>query len=126
MEEEHGLSTELIDARSIVPFNYEKVIESVKKTGRIIVTGDACERGSMLNDFAQNINELAFDYLDGPPVVVRARNWITPSTDLEDYFFPQPQWIIDAIHQNIVPLEGHKVENDFSKAEKIKRHQNGV
>ena len=48
-------STEIIDARSIVPFDYSLVIESVKKTGRILLASDACERGSVLKDMAQNI-----------------------------------------------------------------------
>ncbi len=95
LEEKYGLSTEVIDARSLVPFNYEKVIDSVKKTGRIVITGDACARGSHMNDLAQNISELAFDYLDAPPVVVGAKNWITPAHELEDAFFPQKSWIID-------------------------------
>ena len=72
LEEKWGLSAEVIDARTIVPFNYEKVLESVKKTGRILLSSDACERGSHLKDMAQTISELAFDYLDAPPVVVGA------------------------------------------------------
>ncbi len=68
----------------------EKVIESVKKTGRIVVTGDACERGSHMKDFAQNITELCFDYLDAPPIVVGAKNWITPAHELERYFSLSP------------------------------------
>ena len=44
LQEKYGLSAEVIDARSIVPFDYSIVMESVKKTGRIVVTGDACER----------------------------------------------------------------------------------
>lgn len=50
----------------------------MKKTGRIVVTGDACERNSFMRNLASNITELAFDYLDAPPVVVGAKNWITP------------------------------------------------
>lgn len=42
LEEQYGISAEVIDARSIVPFDYEKVIESVKKTGKIVLVGDAC------------------------------------------------------------------------------------
>ena len=45
LEEKYGVSAEIIDARSIVPFNYEKVIESVNKTGRLLIVGDAGERG---------------------------------------------------------------------------------
>ncbi len=126
LQEKYGLSSEIIDARSIVPFNYEPVIESVKKTGRILLTSDACERGSILKDMAQNITEMTFDYLDAPPVVVGSRNWITPPFELEEYFFPQESWIIDAIHENILPLEGHQRLNDFSIKEKIQRLKNGV
>jgi 2-oxoisovalerate dehydrogenase E1 component len=126
LEEKYSLSAEVIDARSLVPFNYEIVIESLKKTGRIVITGDATSRGSFLRDLASNITELAFDYLDAPPVVVGSRNWITPAHELEDYFFPQPEWIIDAIHQKIVPLENHTVKNDFSDAEQLDRNARGI
>ena len=89
LEEKYGISCEVIDARSIVPFNFEKVIESVKKTRKILLTSDACERGSALQTFAAKITQFAFDELDGPPVVVGARNWITPADEIEDAFFPQ-------------------------------------
>lgn len=126
LEKKYDISAEVIDARSLVPFNYEKVLESVNKTGRIILTSDASERGSYLKDMAQNITELAFDFLDAPPVVVGARNWIVPAHEMEDYFFPQTDWILDAIHAKIFPLDGHKVKNDFSLEEKIKRSRLGV
>ena len=126
MQEKYGLSVEVIDARSIVPFNYEKVIESVKKTGRILLASDACERGSVLNEMAQTISETAFDYLDAPPVVVGSRNWITPAFELEEYFFPQKEWFIDAVHTKILPLEGHVPTNDFSDQEQLRRSRLGV
>ena len=126
LEEKYEVSAEIIDARSLVPFNYEKVIESVKKTGRILLTGDACERGSHLNDFARNICELAFDYLDAPPVVVGAKNWITPAHELEDYFFPQPGTILDAIHEKIMPLKGHSARNNFTPNEQLRTNRLGV
>ena len=126
LEEKYGLSAEVIDARSIVPFNYEKVIESVKKTGRIVLASDACERGSILNEMAQTISETAFDYLDAPPVVVGSRNWITPAYELEEYFFPQKEWILDAIHTKILPLDGHNPTNDFSSQEQLRRSRLGV
>ncbi len=126
LDEKYGMSAEIIDARSLVPFNYDLVIESVKKTGRIVITGDASSRGSFLNDLARNITELAFDYLDAPPVVVGSRNWITPAFELENSFFPQPHWIIDAIHEKIVPLKGHTVKTNFTEAEQIRRNKMGV
>ncbi|WP_430817195.1 alpha-ketoacid dehydrogenase subunit alpha/beta [Carboxylicivirga sp. RSCT41] len=126
LEEKYGMSAEVIDARSIVPFNYEPVIESLKKTGRILLTSDANERGSFLKDMAQRITELAFDELDAPPVVVGSRNWITPAYELEDYFFPTKDWMIDAIHEKIVPLKGHSVANNFTNAEMIRRSKLGI
>ncbi len=122
----HGVSAEVIDARSLVPFNYEKVIESVKKTGRIIITGDACERGSHLNDFARNITELAFDYLDAPPVVVGAKNWITPAHELEDYFFPQAFWLVDAYHEKLAPIPGYTAKHNFTELEQLESNKKGV
>jgi len=126
LQDKYSISTEIIDARSLVPFNYEPVLESVKKTGRILLTGDASERGSFMNDMARNITELAFDHLDAPAVVVGSRNWIIPAYELEDAFFPQPDWIIDAIHTCILPLEGHIVKNDFSDKTKIERAKRGI
>ncbi|MEN8904428.1 MAG: thiamine pyrophosphate-dependent enzyme [Clostridiales bacterium] len=126
LEEKYNISTEIIDARSIVPFNYEKVIESVKKTGKILLTSDACERGSHLKDMAQNISELVFDYLDAPPVVVGAKNWITPAHELENHFFPQTEWLIDAIHEKIIPLKGHKSVNNYTYNEQIRLNRLGI
>jgi 2-oxoisovalerate dehydrogenase E1 component len=74
LQEKYGLRAEIIDARSISPFNYEKVMTSVKKTGRLLLISDASARGSFLNDMAQTMTELAFDDLDAPPVVVGSRN----------------------------------------------------
>ncbi|HBR03992.1 MAG TPA: dehydrogenase, partial [Ruminiclostridium sp.] len=126
LKEKYGINAEIIDARSLVPFNYEKVIESVKKTGRIIITGDACERNSFMRNLASNITELAFDYLDAPPVVIGAKNWITPAHELETAFFPQPEWIVDAIHERILPLPGHVCTHNFTELEQIRENKLGV
>jgi 2-oxoisovalerate dehydrogenase E1 component len=126
LEKKYGLSVELIDARSLVPFNYEPVMASVKKTGRILLTSDANERGSYLKDMAHNITELCFDDLDAPPVVVGSRNWIIPAHELEDYYFPQAAWMVDAVHEKILPLKGHKVSNDFTNEKKIWRAARGI
>lgn len=126
LSEKYGVEAEVIDARSIVPFNYEKVVESVKKTGRIILASDACARGSILNDFAQNISELCFDYLDAPAVVCGAKNWITPPFEFDAEFFPQANWIIDYINDKIMPLKGHVSSTDTSDAEMLRKAKKGV
>jgi 2-oxoisovalerate dehydrogenase E1 component len=126
LQNRYGLSAEIIDARSLVPFNYKPVIESIRKTGRILLTSDANSRGSFLKEMAQTISELAFDLLDAPVIVVGSRNWIVPAYELENYFFPQPDWIIDAIHQKIVPLVGHETVHDFSDESILNRNKSGV
>ncbi|MBW6501659.1 MAG: dehydrogenase [Bacteroidales bacterium] len=122
----YGVSAEVIDARTLVPFNYEPVIQSVKKTGRILLTSDASARGSFMKEMAQTVTELAFDYLDAPPVVVGSRNWIIPAFEMEEFFFPQPDWMIDAINERIMPLSGHRAKSDFSAGRSIKLNKEGV
>ena len=126
LSEKYGVEAEVIDARSIVPFNYEKVVESVKKTGRIILASDACTRGSILNDMARNITELCFDYLDAPAVVCGAQNWITPPFEFDAEFFPQDTWIIDYINDKILPLKGHVSTINTSDAEVLRKAKKGV
>ena len=126
LEEKYGMSAEVIDARSLVPFNYEKVIESVKKTGKIIVASDATARGSFLNDLAANISQLAFDYLDAPVCVLGSRNWITPAYELESSFFAQPTWFLDMINERIQPLKGYIPTENMTDAELVRRSKKGV
>ena len=126
LQEQYNISAEVIDARSIVPFNYDLVLESVKKTGRILLASDAVERNSVLKEMACNIQELAFDYLDAPVTVVGSRNWITPAHELETHFFPQADWIIDAIHERILPLPGYTAKHNFTDNEKLRRAKLGV
>jgi 2-oxoisovalerate dehydrogenase E1 component len=126
LEEKHGMSAEVIDARGLVPFNYEKVIESVKKTGKIIVASDATTRGSFLNDMAATISSLCFDSLDAPVAVLGSRNWITPAYELEEAFFAQPSWFLDMIHERIQPLKDYMVGENFSDGEMVRRAKLGV
>jgi 2-oxoisovalerate dehydrogenase E1 component len=126
LEEKYGLTSEVIDARFINPLNYEKIVESVKKTGKVVVASDACERGSYMHNIASNIGQLAFDYLDGPVAVVGSRNWITPAAELEDAFFPQKEWIIDTIHERVLPLPGHQVTTVQATAEILRRNRLGI
>ncbi len=104
LDRRYGVSAEVIDARFLVPLNYEPLVASVRKTNRVLLAGDACERGSYLHTIASNLAQRAFDWLDGPPVVVGARNWITPPPELEEDFFPQASWLVTAIHERILPL----------------------
>jgi 2-oxoisovalerate dehydrogenase E1 component len=126
LESQYGVSTEVIDTRFINPLNYGPLAESVRKTGRVVLVSDACERGSFLHTMASNLTQLVFDELDGPPVVVGARNWITPPAELEDLFFPTKEWIIDAVHERILPLAGHTPSTRQATGEILRRNRLGA
>jgi 2-oxoisovalerate dehydrogenase E1 component len=110
LEQQYQLSAEVIDARSLVPFDYTEVLASVAKTGRLICVSDANLRGSWLNTVAAKVSTEAFDDLDGPVAVLGARNWIAPPAEMEWEFFVTPEDILDAIHTRVLPLPGHQIQ----------------
>ena len=126
LEEKYGLSVEVIDLRFLNPLNYEPLVESLKKTGRCVLVSDATERGAFTHNIASNLSRLAFDYLDAPISVVGSRNWISPPAEMEEIFFPQVSWIIDTVHEQIMPLAGHKVETVQTNGDWIRRLREGV
>jgi 2-oxoisovalerate dehydrogenase E1 component len=125
-EKEHGIRVEIIDGRSLVPFDYEPLVQSVRKTGRLVLASDACERGSYLHTIASNVTQLAFDHLDAPPVVLGSRNWIVPPAEMEPDYFPQAGWFLDAFHTHIKPLSGFAPVEDFSAQSMIEQARMGV
>ena len=126
LESQFGLSVELIDLRFINPLNYGTIIESVKKTGRLLLASDAAERGSFLHNVASNVQAFAFDYLDAPVAVTGSRNWITPAAEMEELFFPQADWIIDAVHERILPLPGYTPATVQTTGDLIRRNRLGI
>lgn len=126
LEERYGVSCEVWDLRSLNPLNYHSLVDSVKKTGSLLLASDACERGSFMHTVAANVTSLAFDYLDAPVAVVGAKNWIVPAAELEESFFPQDFWIVDAVHQRIRPLAGHSVQCNCSEGEVYRINTHGV
>jgi 2-oxoisovalerate dehydrogenase E1 component len=126
LEAQYGLSTEVIDLRFISPLDYGVLLESVAKTGRLLLASDAAERGSFLHTVASNVQTLAFDQLDAPVAVVGSRNWITPAPELEELYFPQKDWIIDAVHERILPLNGREPKTAQGNLELARRARLGV
>ncbi len=126
MQEKYGIDAEIIDLRFVNPLDYEILAESVKKTGRVILASDAVERGNVLHNVANNLSQLCFDSLDAPPVVMGARNWISPAAEMEEDFFPQPEWLIDLVHERILPLAGHTPSTVQTTGELIRQNRGGV
>jgi 2-oxoisovalerate dehydrogenase E1 component len=126
MQSKHGMSAEVIDLRAANPLNYAPLVESVKKTGKVLLACDAVDRGSVMQTVAATLTQLCFDDLDGPPAVVGSRNWITPAAELESLFFPQVSWLLDAIHERLKPLAGYRPQTNQSLEEMARRAKAGI
>ncbi|MGI6440170.1 MAG: alpha-ketoacid dehydrogenase subunit alpha/beta [Sphaerochaetaceae bacterium] len=116
--QQYGVDAEIIDLRWINPLKYELLVESIKKTGKGVLVTDSSERGSFLHTVASNLSRLAFSFLDAPLTVIGSQNWITPPAEMEEYFFPQVESILDSIHEQVLPLPNYtsvkdKTDNEF-------------
>ena len=98
-----GISAEIVDARSLVPFNYLPLLASVRKTGRLLIVSEASERGSFAMTIAANVTRHAFTDLKSPPRVLGAPNWIVPGAEMESTYFPQPDDIIEIVTGEMFP-----------------------
>jgi 2-oxoisovalerate dehydrogenase E1 component len=96
------ISLEVIDPRTIVPLDIEKIIRSVKKTGRLLVVHEACTSGGVGAEIVRQVVEKAFDYLDCPPLVLGGANTPMPySPPLEDACLPQQEDILQMVKDMI-------------------------
>ncbi len=92
-----GVSSEVIDLRSLVPFDEEMILASVRKTSRALIVHEATLTGGVGAEFAARISEKAFEYLDAP--ILRVASLDTPvphSPPLEDFFMPDTTTIANA------------------------------
>ena len=97
---ELGLDVEVIDARSIQPFDTETVINSIKKTHRAMVVHEAVQFGGFGGEIVAQIQELAFDYLDAPVARVGAPFSPVPfSPSLEDAYIPNAARIVEKVKE---------------------------
>ena len=101
MEKEEGISTEIIDPLTLVPFDDETIIKSVSKTGRLVITHEAVKRGGFGAEIAAKIYESdAFYYLDAPLQRVAGLETPTPySAKLENFAMPDTDNIVEAIRK---------------------------
>ena len=126
LAERFDLATEIIDLRSANPVDYGPVAESVRKTGRVLLVSEAVERGGVMQTVASTLTQICFDDLDAPPAVVGSRNWITPAPEVESAFFPQPAWLVDAVHEQLLPLPGYRPEGNRTRGELLRRARLGI
>ncbi|MEW9110400.1 MAG: alpha-ketoacid dehydrogenase subunit beta [Cytobacillus gottheilii] len=101
--EKDGISAEVIDPRTIVPLDKETIIESVKKTGKLIVVHEAVKRGGIGGEIVGVIAESeAFDYLDAPIIRLGGKEVPIPyNPNLEKAAIPQVPDIIAAVKKTV-------------------------
>jgi pyruvate/2-oxoglutarate/acetoin dehydrogenase E1 component len=95
-----GISAEVIDPRSISPLDVASVVDSVKKTSRLIVVHEAVEQGGIGAEIVARIQQEAFYYLDSPILRIAAPFAPVPaSSALETQFAPGKESIVDAVRR---------------------------
>lgn len=93
-----GISAEVIDLRTIRPMDYETIIQSVKKTNRIVVVDESWPFASISSEVAYAVQRHAFDHLDAPVVRVNSADTSLPyAASLVDAWMPNPEKIIQAV-----------------------------
>lgn len=95
--EKEGIQAEVVDVRSLEPFDAETILASVKKTGHVVVAHEACVKGGFGAEIAAVIQEKAFDQLKTPVKRVGAPNVPVPFAPvLEKAYLPDAQDILEA------------------------------
>lgn len=101
-----GVSVEVIDLRTVAPWDEETVLESVKKTGRLIVVDEANPHNNTATDVASVMSDRAFDYLDGPIKTVCAPNTPVPfAANLEKAYIPDAVKVMRVAEELITDLQ---------------------
>jgi len=93
-----GISIEVVDLRSLSPMDDEAILNSVKKTHRLVVIDEDNPRCSMATDVAALVADQAFDYLDAPPKMITPPHVPVPfSPPLEDIYLPSVDRIVSTV-----------------------------
>ena len=98
--EAEGVSVEVVDPRTLWPLDMETILNSVRKTGRCVVTSQAVSQGSFTGEVASQIMEKGFDYLDAPVLRLGAPNSVSPSTQsLEKAYLVDDEKVVATVRR---------------------------
>ena len=98
--EKEGIDLEVVDMRTLLPYDKDSVLESVKKTNKVILLHEATRTGGFAGELAATISEEAFEYLDGPIRRITAPDTPVPySPPLEEFFLPKVSDVIDVARE---------------------------
>ena len=95
---EQGISAEVINLRTIRPLDIETIIQSVKKTSRVVSVEEGWPFAGIGSEICMTVVEHCFDWLEAPPVRVAGLDVPMPyAANLEKLALPQPNWVVDAV-----------------------------
>ena len=95
-----GIQAEVINLRTLRPLDIGTVVESVKRTSRLVTVEEGWPYAGIGSEIAMQVIEQAFDWLDAPPVRVAGLDVPLPyAANLEKLALPQPGWVVDAVRK---------------------------
>ncbi|HNP98809.1 MAG TPA: transketolase C-terminal domain-containing protein, partial [Bacteroidia bacterium] len=95
-----SINAEVIDLRSVRPIDYKTVIESVKKTNRLVIVEESWPLASIASEIAFMVQKKAFDYLDAPVVRIMGGDVPLPyAPTLIEAYLPNPERVIKAVKE---------------------------
>ena len=98
--EKEGISAEVIDLRTIRPLDHKTIVESVKKTNRLVVVDESWPFAGVSAEIAYEIQKYAFDYLDAPVTRVNAADTSLPyAAPFVEEYMPNPAKVIKAVKE---------------------------
>ena len=98
LQNEHGISAEVIDPRTLRPLDLDTILDSVRKTNRCVIVEEGWPHGGVGANLAALIQEQAFDWLDAPIGRVTGADVPMPySKPLEQIAFPHEPQVVDAV-----------------------------
>ncbi|WP_262511342.1 pyruvate dehydrogenase complex E1 component subunit beta [Marixanthomonas ophiurae] len=95
---EEGIECEIIDMRTVRPLDHDTILESVKKTNRLVILEEAWPFGNVATEITYQVQSQAFDYLDAPIVKINTGDTPTPySPELLKEWLPGPEDVVKAV-----------------------------
>jgi pyruvate dehydrogenase E1 component beta subunit len=104
---QEGISAEVVDPRTLAPLDSDTIVQSVKKTGRLVLVDQAPRHSSAAAVIAAEVAEKGFEYLRAPITMVTALDASVPySEPLESYLLPNESKIVHAVHSVVAERAG--------------------
>jgi pyruvate dehydrogenase E1 component beta subunit len=98
--QEDGRSIEVLDLRSVSPIDFDAIVESVEKTGRLVVTHEAPTFGGIGGEIAARVSERAFLSMEAPAIRVGGFHMPYPVSKVEDQYLPDIDKLLDALDRS--------------------------